>query len=143
MRKIALLGLLAFLPVTTLAAPKPPAPATGVRLAAPPPVAAATPTVIDLAKTKLTKDEFDRLPDTQVLELHGQRLTAGALRARMRIVLARRAAGRTSGLGRMETFQAFREKFLTQEKAAIASRNERVLAEFERLKAQHLVAMPR
>ena len=143
MRTTTLVCILAILPVTAVAAPKPPASPSRLNATAPPRVVAATPAVIDVEKTKLTKDQFDKLPDSQVLELHGQQETVGVLRARLKTFRARRAAGKTWGAPPAEAFQAFREQFLAEQNAAIASRNAQVLAEFERARKQNILVEPR
>ncbi len=142
MKKTTMVCLLAVLPTAIFAAQKAATPAPAARMAAPPPVLAPAPAVIDVEKTRLTKDQFDKLPDSQVLEFRGQRSTVGDLRAKVKIFLARRAAGKIKSISLKTNFETIRKEFLAHQRARIESRNAQVLAEFQRLKVQNVVVAP-
>jgi hypothetical protein len=122
--------LAALILVAAQATAVPPSP-PGVR--APAPVAAAAmPAVINLETTKLTKDQFDRLPASQVLEFHGHRTSVGELRSRLEIMLAHRGAGKTTAAALKAKLDAIRQRFLAAQKARISAANGQVLARLHR-----------
>lgn len=86
------------------------------------------PAVIDVEKTKLSKEEFDRLPDSQVLEFQGTRFTVGEARNRHRLILAGKAGVKAALAGATANFETYRQKFLADQSARVAAANAQVLA---------------
>jgi hypothetical protein len=116
--------------------PTPASPAVRSAPAAAAPVAA----VLDVEKTKLTKEQFDRLPDAQVLEFRGERTTVRDLKATFAAAEARRARDLAGLKGRFEEYRAM---FLADQKAKVDAQNARALADWERVRARSAVAAPR
>jgi hypothetical protein len=82
---------------------------------------------------KLTREQFDRLPDSAILEIRGSKTTAGELRAlgkrHAADVLAKGNEARARARGEAD---AFRAKFLAAEKTKLAEENARQRAEYSR-----------
>lgn len=127
MKKLIMSALLYLFVVPVYAAINVPA---ALPMKSPPVIAPATPAppvVIDVDNMKLTKEQFDRLPDAQVLEFRGKRATAGELRARVQTLLSQRGTAKTTASEFSAKFQASRQKFLADQKAQIASANTQIL----------------
>ena len=93
-----------------------------------------------LTAEQLTKEQFDRLPDTQPIEIKGQRMTAGGIRAnraKMRQARAEAEAKATAAAAKAQAeFEADRAKFLQEQKARLDTENAKVRAEVARLRQQ-------
>lgn len=90
-----------------------------------------------LKAERLTKEQFDRLPATQPIEIKGQRMTAGEIRAKMRQARAEAEAKIEAAAAKAQTeFEADRAKFLQEQKARLDAENAKVRAEVGRLRQQ-------
>ena len=90
-----------------------------------------------LKAEQLTKEHFDRLSDTQPIEIKGQRMTAGKIRANMRQARAEAEAKAKVAAAKVQAeFEAERTKFLQAQKAKLEAENAKVRAEVTRLRQQ-------
>lgn len=86
---------------------------------------------------QLTPGQFDSLSDDQVIEFKDQRITARELRAKTRQALAEvEAKSKANAAQAKARFEAYRAKFLLEQKAKLDARNAEVRAEFARRRQQ-------
>ncbi len=95
------------------------------------PGTAASPAVISLGQTKLTPQDLEKLPDGQVLESHGQKMTAGELRAR-RLKVAQSEDAVKSQLGKngFARFQQARQQFLASQLSKLQGESQQAYQAF-------------
>ena len=80
---------------------------------------------------QLKREDFDRLPDQQEIEVQGRKMTAGEVRARMREQAAAAEAKARQGTAEARAkFEASRTKFLQDQKAKVEAANAKVRAQF-------------
>lgn len=137
------LGLLAQTAMPPLALAQRAAPGQAPQPLAPPqqrgplPPQVAPPSAPVLKAEQLTREQFDRLPDTAVIEMKGTRITAGEFRAQ---IARQRAEGQTkvrAAASQAKTaFEAYRAKFLQEQKSKLQAVNAKVQAQFAAYRSQ-------
>jgi hypothetical protein len=91
----------------------------------------------------LKREDFDRLPDQQEIEVQGQKTTAGEVRARAREQAASAEAKAKQGASDTKSkFDAARTRFLQDQKASVEAANARARAQSPRSKAAGPTASP-
>jgi len=99
-----------------------PAPAPASSQPAPPPKAEQP-----LKAEQLTREQFDRLPDTQPIEMKGQRTTAGEIRTKMKQARAEAEVKMKAAAAQAQAgFEADRVQFLQAQKARLDAENAKV-----------------
>ncbi len=83
---------------------------------------------------KMTKEQYEKLPDTAIIDFKGREITKGQYRSeikqRKEVAKARPATGSEA----KANFEPVRAQFLRDEKAKLDTHNAKVNAEFERLR---------
>ncbi len=85
---------------------------------------------------KMTKEQYEKLPDTAMIDVKGRQITKGQYRSEMKQKAEQRlekARPVMSGKAKAN-FEAVRAQFLKDEKAKLDAHNGKVTAEFERLR---------
>ena len=84
---------------------------------------------------QLTKQQFDALPDTTVIDFRGTRITAGEARARIKQAeTAAQAEAQAAAAQAQAKFEAYRAKFLQDQKAKLQDAHVKARAEIARLR---------
>jgi hypothetical protein len=87
---------------------------------------------INLDKQKLSKAEFQALPDAQTIVFKGQALTAGNARLKLDAATEHvHSLAKSAGLQLAPKIAAARKTFLDTQNSALASRNAQGLAAYE------------
>lgn len=98
-----------------------------------PPPQPSAPAVI--SGQQLTKQQFDALPDTTVIDFRGTRITAGEARARIKQAeTAAQAEAQAAAAQAQAKFDAYRAKFLQDQKAKLQEAHVKTRAEIARLR---------
>ncbi len=87
---------------------------------------------------QLTKDQFDRLADDEVIDVKGRQINVGELRAKRRQAEAEAPALEKAAADKAKAdFEAYRTKFLQEQKAKLDAENAKVGEEVTRWRTQH------
>lgn len=95
--------------------------------------------VLDVERTKLSIEQFEKLPDGQVLEFRGERITVRELKTKMAEARARRAAEIASAKAR---FEDLRSRLLAEQHLKIEAQNSAAAAEWNAIRV-HAPALSR
>jgi len=84
---------------------------------------------------QLTKQQFNALPDSAVIDFRGTRITAGEARAKLKQAETEAQARAQGAAAQAQAkFEAYRAKFLQEQKAKLDAANAKVRAEIARLR---------
>jgi hypothetical protein len=83
---------------------------------------------------KMTKEQYEKLPDTAIIDVKGRQITKGQYRSEIKQKRELAKARPATSSEAKANFEAARAQFLKDEKAQLDTHNARVNAEFERLR---------
>ena len=93
------------------------------------------PTPAIIRGEQLTQQQFDALPDSAVIEFRGTRITAGEVRVKIKQAeIGAQAQAQAAAAQAQAKFEAYRAKFLQEQKAKLDAANAKVRAEIARLR---------